>query len=60
MAQPALVWHLPEGVADEPLPQKRSPAAAHSTPQRWEPPVLQIPSGNTPATANGGKVEPTD
>ena len=58
MAQPALVWHLPEGVADEPLPQKRSPAPAHSTPQRWEPPVLRIPGGNIPATASSGKVEP--
>jgi GGDEF domain-containing protein len=58
MAQPALVWRLPEGVADEPLPPKRSMAPAHSTPQRWEPPVLQIPSGNIPVTASSGKVEP--
>ena len=56
MAQPALVWRLPEGVADEPLPPKRSMAPAHSTPQRWEPPVLQIPSGNIPVTASSTSI----
>ena len=60
MAQPVLVWRLPEGVADEPLLPKRSTAPAVSTPQRWELPVLQIPSGHIPAPAEGGKVEPAD
>jgi GGDEF domain-containing protein len=41
MPQPALVWHLPEGVAEEPPPRKRTPAPRPSTPQRWEPPVLR-------------------
>lgn len=41
MSQPALVWHLPEGVALEPPPQTGAPAPHSSTPQRWEPPILR-------------------
>jgi len=40
MAQPALVWHLPEGVVDEPPPKRRVPPRP-TAPQRWEPPVLR-------------------
>jgi GGDEF domain-containing protein len=40
MEQPALVWHLPEGFQEEPLPRKRS-APKPTTPQRWEPPTLR-------------------
>jgi GGDEF domain-containing protein len=40
MAQPALVWHLPEGFHEEPLPRKRSAPKAPA-PQRWEPPTLR-------------------
>lgn len=42
MSQPALVWHLPEGVAVEPPLQGRA-AAPPSVPQRWEPPILRKP-----------------
>ncbi|GLH74787.1 hypothetical protein GETHLI_32890 [Geothrix limicola] len=41
MSQPALVWHLPEGVAVEPPHQVR--AAQPPAPRRWEPPVLRKP-----------------
>lgn len=44
MEQPALVWHLPEGFQEEPLPRKRSapkPSSAPTAPQRWEPPTLR-------------------
>jgi GGDEF domain-containing protein len=37
---PALVWNLPEGFHEEPLPRKRS-APKPSAPQRWEPPTLR-------------------
>jgi len=40
MDQPALIWHLPEGFVEEPLPQKRPAVARPATPQRWEPPTL--------------------
>jgi GGDEF domain-containing protein len=45
---PALVWRLPEGFREAPLPRKRSapkPTAPQPTPQvtpqRWEPPTLR-------------------
>jgi hypothetical protein len=43
MDQPALVWHLPEGFHEDPLPRKRSApkSTAPSAPQRWEPPTLR-------------------
>ena len=41
MAQPALVWHLPEGVAEEPPARKDSTAPRAAAPQRWEPPTLR-------------------
>jgi len=41
MAQPTLVWHLPEGVPEEPPPRNRTPAPRPSAPQRWEPPLLR-------------------
>jgi GGDEF domain-containing protein len=37
---PALVWHLPQGFREEPLPRKRS-APKPAAPQRWEPPTLR-------------------
>jgi GGDEF domain-containing protein len=40
MDQPALVWRLPEGFQEEPLPRKRS-APKPTAPQRWEPPTLR-------------------
>ena len=40
MEQPALVWNLPEGFQEEPLPRKRS-APRPAAPQRWEPPTLR-------------------
>ncbi len=42
MAQPALVWRLPEGAQEEPPQRKRTPPRP-SVPQRWEPPLLQQP-----------------
>lgn len=45
MPQPALVWHLPEGVAEvvpeEPPPRKDPAAPRTPAPQRWEPPRLR-------------------
>jgi len=42
MEQPALVWHLPEGLAEEePAPRKRPQAPPPVVPQRWEPPTLR-------------------
>ncbi len=41
MAHPALVWHLPDGVAEEPPPRIRKTTPRPSTPQRWEPPILR-------------------
>ena len=41
MAQPALVWHLPEGFVDEPPPMKRIPPIQVAAPRRWEPPTLR-------------------
>jgi hypothetical protein len=42
MAQPGLVWHLPEGAPDDPPPpRKRAPAPRPATPQRWQPPPLK-------------------
>jgi GGDEF domain-containing protein len=44
MALPALVWRLPEGVAEDAPPLRKPRAApAASRPQRWEPPVLRKP-----------------
>ncbi|MBI1753845.1 MAG: hypothetical protein HY014_09180 [Acidobacteria bacterium] len=40
MEQPGLVWHLPDGVAPEPPPQKR-PARPSASLPRWEPPPLR-------------------
>jgi GGDEF domain-containing protein len=40
MAQPALVWRLPEGMAEESMPPK-PPAPEPAVPQRWEPPLLR-------------------
>jgi hypothetical protein len=40
MDQPALVWHLPEGFQEQPLPRQRS-APKPAAPQRWEPPTLR-------------------
>jgi GGDEF domain-containing protein len=40
MTQPALVWHLPDGLPEEPPLPKRIPPRP-STPQRWEPPLLK-------------------
>ncbi len=40
MAQPSLVWHLPEGFKDKPLPRKAI-VPKSSVPQRWEPPTLR-------------------
>ena len=56
MAQPALVWQLPEGYQEDLRPQQRS-APGPSTPQRWEPPTLQTPSGSFHIIKAGGKVE---
>ncbi|WLT30717.1 hypothetical protein [Geothrix sp. PMB-07] len=40
MEQPGLVWHLPEGVAPEPPPQRPS-SPRTPAPQRWEPLMLR-------------------
>jgi hypothetical protein len=41
MAQPGLVWNLPEGIAPEPPPVRQRTMPRASEPQRWEPPTLR-------------------
>lgn len=41
MAQPTLVWHLPEDMPADPPPRKPAPAPRPAVPQRWEPPPLR-------------------
>jgi GGDEF domain-containing protein len=41
MTPPTLVWHLPEGVAEEPPVPPSSVVPHTAAPQRWEPPRLR-------------------